>query len=191
MGKIAGFLTGQLLAYNLIEESEQELYEYGLERVLSKVISYSAFLVLALCIRQFIPTVLFLGFLLTLRGRTGGYHASTELRCFVSSMGICVLAVKVLIPFLVLHKGILGTLYVISVAIIFLWAPINHPNVDFSIQEIQQYRWRARKVLIQEMLLVILMWIVQVREEYSVSAMAGTIVCALLMCLAKLTKQEV
>lgn len=191
MGKIAGFLTGRLLAYSLIEESQQELYQYGLERLLSKLTSYSAFLVLALCIGKFIPTVLFLSFLFPLRGRTGGYHASTELRCFVSSMVIYISVMQVVVPFLMVHQAVLWIAFVVAVLIILIWAPVNHPNVDFSKKELQQYRLRARRVLVIEILLILLMLIGQIRGEYITSAMTGVIVCSILISLAKITKQEV
>lgn len=191
MGKIAEFLTGRLLAYSLIEESQQELYQYGLERLLSKLTSYSAFLVLALCIGKFIPTVLFLSFLFLLRGRTGGYHASTELCCFVSSMVTCILVMQVLVPYLMVHQAVLWVAFVVALLIILIWAPVNHPNVDFSKKELQQYRLRARRVLVIEVLLILLMLIGQVGAEYITSAMSGVIVCSVLISLAKITNKEV
>lgn len=190
MGKIAGFLTGRLLVYNLIEESEQEVYQYGLERLLGKLTSYSAFLVLAFCIGKIIPTVLFLSFLFLLRGRTGGYHASTELRCFVSSLAICAVVMQWGTLFLLQHPRLMWFAFVTAIVIILVWAPVNHPNVGFSKEELGQYRLRVRRVLVIEILLILLMLVGQVRGEYIVSAMSGVIVCSILVSFAKITKQE-
>ncbi len=191
MGKIAGFLTERLLVYNLIEESEQELYQYGIERLLSKLINYSVFFVVAFCIGKVIPTVLFLSFLFLLRGRTGGYHASTELRCFVSSLAIYVAMMEWGIPLLVQFPVGKWSAFGIAIVIIYMWAPVNHPNVDFSTEELAQYRLRARRVLVIESGLILLMQMMQIREEYIANAISAVMVCSILVGLAKITKQEV
>lgn len=191
MKKVAIFLTEQLLEKDMIEKNQLEIYQYGLERLLRKLLNYTIMLLLAVSINMVFPSLLFLSFLLLLRGRTGGYHASTELRCFAGSVGIYLFAMKGMLPLLVWRREAMWLFFLAAIIIIYVLAPVNHPNLDFSTIEMIEYKKRARRVLGAEVLGIVVFTALGVAPDNIVSAVLGMVVCAFLLCIAKITKQEV
>lgn len=191
MGKLVGYLMEHLLRNEMIEESQREIYQYGLERLVNKTVSYVLLFLLAFGMHMILPSTLFFCFLFMLRGRTGGYHAATELRCFTGTVVIYVVCMKALLPLLQQQKEVLLVCFVISIVIIFLLAPVNHPNLGFSAEEMQYYKKRARLILGGEVVFIIIFVLAGVQAELIISAILGMVVCAFLLCIAKITKQEV
>lgn len=191
MGNLVGYLMERLLANEMIEESQQEIYQYGLERLINKTVGFTLLLLLAIGIQMLLPSVLFLCFLFLLRGRTGGYHAASEYRCLAGTAAIYLLCMKVLLPLLQQSPMMTVLCFLVSAAVIFLLAPVNHPNIGFSREEMKFYKKRSRMVLGGEITAIFIFVLVGVKEELIVSAMMGIMVCAFLLCLAKITKQEV
>ena len=191
MKNVAGYLTKQLVKKKLIELSQQEYYHYGLELLVGKVVNFSALLLLAVSMKMIVPSVWFLGFFLILRGRTGGYHASTEMRCFIGTIGIYVITVRYVLPVLIERKWIVFLCLGAVVFIILKWAPVNHPNIAFSKEEVSQYKKRARRVLNFELIIMIILWLFGVEADIYISAGLGMTACAFLVVIAKIIGQEV
>lgn len=191
MGNLVECLTKCLLKNGMIDQSQQEIYEYGLERLINKTVSYIVLFLIAIMLKMVVPSILFLYFFFALRGRTGGYHASTKLRCFAGTLMIYVICMKGLLPLLEQHIEVAIMCMLLSAIVIFLLAPVNHPNLDFSLEEMNFYKNRVRLVLLGELIIICIFCVIGARAEYIISAILGMIVCAFLLCIAKITKQEV
>ena len=76
-------IVNQMEAKKMIEEGSREFYEYALVIMAERVISVSTMLIIAIIFKQFLPTVAFLMFFLSLRKRTGGYHADKFWQCYL------------------------------------------------------------------------------------------------------------
>lgn len=73
----------------------------------------------------------------------------------------------------------------------FKWAPVNHPNIAFSKEEVSQYKKRARRVLNFELIIIIILWLFGVEADIYISAGLGMTACAFLVVIAKIIGQEV
>lgn len=100
-------------------------------------------------------TIVFMIAYLPLRSFAGGYHTSTQLRCYLFSIGLISIA-------LFLIKGISETnvniLILTSIAsiIVFLLSPVEDRNKPLDKTEIIVYRKRARGILFIEVIINIL-----------------------------------
>ncbi len=185
------YITKCLFENEMIEESQIELYKYGLERFLYKMVSYLTLLLLALHMKLFIQSAVFLIFFILLRERTGGYHASTKLRCFIGTIGIYILPMKLVIPILIENNIIAWILLILSTLLIYIWAPVNHPNLQFDEGEVMMYRDKARKILAVEITIIFFSTIFNAEKSLIISEILGITLCAFLISIAKIIKQEV
>lgn len=98
---------------------------------------------------QVLPTVFYLGWFFLFRNVTGGYHARTHFRCvslsvlfYLGFIGLYTqLSSKVYFPLTLLLIGV-------SILLVLLFAPVDHPNKPFSLSEKQLYRHKSCQRLI-------------------------------------------
>lgn len=113
----------------VIKSEDEEVYEYGLQLLLSTVFNGVIALTLAIISGTVLQCVCYLTVFVLLRKSAGGYHAKTHFGC------CCILAV-VLSLFIMFIKfvpneayGIVATIAVaFSVVIILMFAPLEHEN---------------------------------------------------------------
>lgn len=137
--KIADNITKQIIKNKEVDCNNFEVYSYGFELL----ISYCSYLLLLAIIagitKSFIDTLMFsMGFIM-LRKFSGGYHASTYLKChiyFILNQLMFIAFVKIL-PFNIYQYFILS-FSLISTLIVFLLAPIDHSNRSFNKKEYSQ-----------------------------------------------------
>ncbi len=113
----------------VIKSEDEEVYEYGLQLLLSTVFNGVIALTFAIISGTVLQCVCYLAVFVLLRKSAGGYHAKTHFGC------CCILAV-VLSLFIMFIKfipneayGIVATIAVaFSVVIILMFAPLEHEN---------------------------------------------------------------
>lgn len=147
--------TADLLCRNgLIEQEEKEIYLFGIETALLKVIHYATMLLIGLCFGMVWQTAVFLLAYTVLRDYAGGYHADSRMRCYLISwlMMLSVLLIVQYCPAEVMFWTsaiLLIPLYLL----IFSLAPVG--NINKPLDEIEQKRYgkTARIILsIEEVL---------------------------------------
>ncbi|MBB2182863.1 accessory gene regulator B family protein [Lachnospiraceae bacterium MD1] len=189
--KIAVRISESLINNGMSNRDNVEYYIYGIEVFIEKITFYLIVLSLALYFRLFIPSILFLVFFIALRGRTGGYHAKRYISCLLGSTLLFLSCCKVFAPFLLNNTLIMYLLCAIASVIILIFAPVNHPNVNMDSEELNSYRIRARVVLGLELLYIVTLSILRIKSVYIIFPSMGIIMCAVLLMIAKIIKQEV
>lgn len=76
--KLAINLVDQMLDSKMIGDGQKEYYVYSLILLVEKTITLGTILMISLLLGNLIPTIFFLLFFLTLRGRTGGFHCKNQ-----------------------------------------------------------------------------------------------------------------
>lgn len=139
---IAFFLKQQA-----IDPDDVDVYEYGLYILLSDIIDFGITFLLALVFGQLVQTLLYYVAFISLRRCAGGYHASTRLRCFAISMVAWALSM-----WLIHISGQLLWLMlafaVLTVVLIFLFAPVENNNNPQSLEELLRHRRHARRLVV-------------------------------------------
>ncbi|MCX4354504.1 MAG: accessory gene regulator B family protein, partial [Lachnospiraceae bacterium] len=132
----------------------------------------------------------FLVFFLSLRKRTGGYHADKFWQCYLVTVIIYIsiiqaatvlsetpIAVYVMLSLAVLVIGVIGT--------------VNHPNMDMDKDELQEAKKAARLCVLMEASVIVALIALKINELYVSYMSLAVILCASLLCVAKIMKQEV
>lgn len=183
-------LVNRMEAENIIRKSERENYEYALTMITERIVTVGTILLIGLVSKFLIPTICFLVVFLSLRKRTGGYHADKFWQCYLATI-ITYVAVIHIAVVLSTNKTVLYSILVLAVLVIGAIGTVNHPNMDMNKEELYAAKSAARLLVLLETM-VIAIWSVFNVNELCVSYMSiAIILCALLMCIAKIIKQEV
>lgn len=62
-------------------ENDAEIYRYALTIIISTLISIGIIISMGICLRMFISSIVYIGVLMTVRTKAGGYHASSYVGC--------------------------------------------------------------------------------------------------------------
>ena len=126
---------------NRLSQEQIEVCAYGLEVLLSDFIVLSITLVIALVINALIYTVLLLSTFILLRSQTGGFHASSHLRCnsiYFIAYTLAIITIKY-IPECVIVYFVVG-LGLFELLAVLVHAPLEHPNKPVSRRKKVKYR---------------------------------------------------
>lgn len=183
-------LVTQMEDRKIIEKSSRDYYEYVLIILTEHFIAVGTMLMVGMIFKQFIPTVIFLIFFLSLRKRTGGYHADKFWQCYLATI-ITYIGIIQLAAVLSEKTFIMYSMLFIAVLVIEVIGTVNHPNIDMDKSEFQESQKSARLLVLIETAVIILLVIMGINQIYVSYMSIAIILCSFLMCLAKFLKQEV
>lgn len=183
-------LVSQMESKKMIDKADSKHYEYVLITLTEHTITVGTMLLIGLVFNQFIPTVCFLVFFLSLRKRTGGYHADKFWQCYLVTVILYIaiiqaaavlsqnpVTVYVMLSFAVLVIGVIGT--------------VNHPNMDMDKDELQESKKASRLCVFLEVAVIAALIALKINDLYVSYMSLAIILCASLLCVAKVMKQEV
>lgn len=84
----SGKLVLWLLSTNVINESEKEIYEFGLFQLVANFIQFLLMIVIGLFMDELPAMIAYMVSFTNLLKYAGGYHAETIGKCFLTSMVI-------------------------------------------------------------------------------------------------------
>lgn len=188
--KMALTLVNQMEMEKIIHKSSCEYYEYALISMTEHAITVGTMLLLGLIFRQFLPTICFMAFFFSLRRRTGGFHADKFWQCYVETV-IVYIAIMQLAPILCRNPFVMYAMLFFAIFLICIMGTVNHPNMDMSKSELQESKKAARLVVLMEVMIIAILVYLKTDILYIGYMSVAVILCAFLMCLAKIIKQEV
>ena len=150
--KIVERLVVKLIEDGAIEEEDREIYEYGFHHGIITLVNIALTLLIGICMKMFVETILFMVAYIPLRTYAGGFHAKTQFRCFIYSNLIVVLILvfsKILADYMLIVLGI----GIVATGIIIFFAPVEDQNKPLDEIEVQVYGKKARKILLFDILL--------------------------------------
>lgn len=183
-------LVSQMELKKMINKADSDQFEYALITMIERTIVVVTMLLIGLIFNQFIPTICFLVSFLSLRKRTGGYHADKFWQCYLMTVIIYITIIQVAT---VLSEN-LFTVYVMlsfAVFVIGVIGTVNHPNMDMDKDELLETKKAARLCVLMEVLVIIVLIALKINDLYAIYMSLAVILCAFLLCVAKVVKQEV
>lgn len=188
--KLVSKLVDQLINENLIEVKQRESYIYTYLIWSEKIMTLGTICIIAIIFSNSFNTLIFLFFFLVLRSRTGGFHADSFMKCFIGTI-MTYLVVFFCASLFTQYMELLIGLLLIAICIIEIIGTINHPNMDMSKPELDKSKKNARVITLIEGGVIFCTWKL-VGNDLTIYYMSmGVIICAILLCIAKITKQEV
>jgi len=167
----------------IIEKSDEDIYEYGLELVLYTTLNIVAVLCSATIIGKLPESLALLVITLPLQSFGGGYHAKTHLRCFLI-MYIGWWVAIFMLP--IISKYAAAILVCIAILAVFYFAPVPHINIRMSELQKQKMRKYSRvSVIIAAFASMLFTYIISVRIGIALSTGLGIIALSMLIASIK------
>ena len=156
MDKVASKITEHLLLMDVIDQKDAAIYCYGLEVLLLSLLEIISIVCLALLVGNFFETLFYFAAFIPLRLFAGGYHASTRLRCYLLSLFVYGIFTWLLTNFPSEHRLLFSVVVAgFSVVVIFLFAPVIHPNRYCEGSESKFLKKTSWKIVLMEMILIL------------------------------------
>lgn len=187
---VVNAIMNQMEKEEVLSVETKEHYEYALIIMIEKWITIVSILFISVLLGKSVPMFLFLGFFLTLRKRTGGFHANSFLQCYIGSLIISV-ATIFLCSVVEYNMGVLYAMLFCAIVMIVVVGTINHPDLALDEYELHESKRAARNMLCLESMILFAAITLDIRHIYICYMSMAIILCAILMCVAKILKQEV
>ncbi|MNO62488.1 putative regulator protein [compost metagenome] len=149
-------MIAQLIHSGSIREDDKDLYAYGLQQGLFIILNVLTTVAIGLISGMFWQSILFMAAYLPLRSFAGGYHAKTQLLCYLYSI-ILTSAVLWAIKLIPWTNFICLGLALLAGAVIFILGPVEDSNKPLDQIEIATYKRRTRAILLFEVSIIVLM----------------------------------
>ena len=161
--KLAQDISFYLIANKIIDIEDRDIYIYGLELLISTLLTSISILILGFFIGEFISALVYLLVYFLLKSYTGGYHAKHYYECYIYSILFYIILVIIKNVTLAVYQPIFGLLSLIfSVIIIFEFAPVENKNNPKIKEEIIKNKKIARRRILILSIATILGYIVRV-----------------------------
>ena len=185
-------IVNRMSFFDLVNEDEQEYYNYYLELILEKIIAMSTIFIMALCMDRVLETIIFIVAFSSIRKYTGGYHCNSFYGCYLLSMSVCFVCIS---PFFVdrlnVSKISLFIFTLLSIGVILAIGAVNHPNMNWDEVEQHNFKNNARSMAVLLGGIVISFCYLRIFQDYVFYIAEGIWVSALSMLVAKILSQEV
>lgn len=171
----------------IISESDEDIYRFGLECFLLKIIHYLSYLFISIMLHMAIPMLVSATILMPLRKRTGGYHAKTRFGCYLFSCSIVLLLC-------ILNKTIFPTVwfwlvFVMVNVVIGYFSPIENCNRKLS--ETEQSEFKGQALLLLGVADIAIFVTVAMGYEASQWLLNGLLITAALILLGRCANLDV
>lgn len=181
-------LTQHLVNRLQLNQNEIDLYELGIEVIISTMLTSASIFLISIILNNFAGAAFFLCCFITVRNYSGGFHAHTRTGCFITSI-ICYLSSyglsKALI-FLPLNAQttIKGIGLAAAIGIFGAVAPLENPNKRLN----EDWKHRNRRMMFIMLVLWLLicggcMWLG--KSNWADQVWATVIIMAVLLELAR------
>ncbi len=161
--KLAEDISFYLITNKIIDIEDRDIYIYGLELLISTLLTSISILILGFFIGEFISAIVYLLVYFLLKSYTGGYHAKHYYECYIYSILFYIILVIIKNVTLAVYQPIFGLLSLIfSVIIIFKFAPVENKNNPKTKEEIIKNKKIARRRILILSIATILGYIVKV-----------------------------
>ncbi|MDR7856823.1 accessory gene regulator B family protein [Tissierella sp.] len=129
---------------NIIGEEDIDVYHYGLELLLATLFKAMGLMAIAAITGLVKEAIIFTMFFSSLRVQAGGYHAKTIIGCFIGMVVFTFTSITLvrMIPLDYQQQYILVAV-VSSIALVFVYAPMESENKPLTEEEEILYRRRS------------------------------------------------
>lgn len=184
-------ISSKFVEHKIITEDMVDIYKYGVEITISSIIGFILILIIGLIFKSLMQALIFYIIFIILRSFTGGYHASSYLKCnlifsIVASLVIFFSKAATEVRF---STGIINILFLPALSV-FIWlAPIENPNK--LIEKKRRIYFKTGSVL-AAVILYILSLILYINNHTFESAIIVTtmFITAVMCMITKFQKEE-
>lgn len=187
----ADFCAEKLIQHTNTPSSHKPVFRYGIELTLSTLSSILSVLFLSLLFDAIVETVVFLTVYMSLRIWSGGYHAKTYARCFLST-NLTYLAVFAFSRMLPALESVWPSLFLLFAAniVIFVRAPVRNEHHPLSEERYRRNRRIARTLLLIYDFVFVLLLIFQNKLIFIFSASEAAVAALMIIPMLKQWREK-
>lgn len=134
---------------NVVSVEDKEIIEYGLWQGKILIMNLGIFLSLCTIFDAILQGILFLAMFWPLRIYAGGYHATTQKKCFLLSIGMELMLCAAM-RYIVFDRVFAFILAVISFTVVIKIAPLENIHKPFDKEEKRVFRNMIKKIWLVE-----------------------------------------
>lgn len=135
-------ITSFLLQEKSIQESDYDIYQYGIEITISSILNVVLILLVSIITKTMISGMIFFSIFVILRQFTGGYHASTYFRCNTILVATYI-SVLLLSRYVVLSFWIYCLLILSGLLPVTIFAPVRNKHKQLTRDECSKHKRTA------------------------------------------------
>ena len=181
--------VNNLVNKNIIEPGKQEIYTYGIRQGILIIINIATVVGIGLVMGLLAESMVFLVTYMLIRTYAGGYHAKSQLGCYIFStvaVTVILLGIK--------HITFSGSIYLlatlISATIIYVLSPIENINKPLSQKEKILYGKKSRTLVGIFTTVSLMMWFIGIKSIAKSIVMAMLLVGVLMIVGKIINKME-
>ncbi len=174
-------ITEALIAKSIISYEDKDIYTYGFKQGSLLLLNMITTIIIGLIFNVLWQCIVFLLAYIPLRSYAGGYHAKTQLRCYLFSIALMII-VSLITKHVYWNELSIIIVTLISSLIILLLAPVADRNKPLDFEEIQTYQTKSRLILLFEVF-AICIFINLGFKEVSVCIMLSIMILAVMLLL--------
>lgn len=129
----------------LVDEEDVDIYQFGIECMLLKVIHIATYLLIGICMEELLSLLVSGSILISLRRKAGGYHAKTRMGCYIFSCCVVFLLCLFNKTAMTSVDGIIGM--IVADILILLFAPVENENRMLELDEKILFRKQEIRLL--------------------------------------------
>jgi accessory gene regulator B len=118
----------------IVTEEDRELYEYGMYHGITMAAGWITAIIAGIAMRMARQSLLFLIFFIPVRKYAGGYHAKSQLGCYLCST-IMLVAILVALKFCPFYYGVFTVSLSFSAICLWLLSPMAAPLKPVSLED--------------------------------------------------------
>lgn len=142
---LANRVTDFLIDKKVIDDNDREIYQYGFEQFFTTVLNIATMLLLGVIFGKIYQSIVLTLSFMALRTYSGGYHASTPLRCYILTV-ISISAALSTMKFVAINRFVCLGLLILSGIVILLLSPVDTKNKPLD--EIEKVIYRKKTILV-------------------------------------------
>ena len=176
-------MTNKLIHEGVINEQYYDLYKYGIEITISSIIGFLLILVIGVICQNIICSLIYYVIFVCLRMLTGGFHATSYLKC--NSL-FCLITIFVLLFSIISTVVKFSAVEIIflacfSIGIFFWLAPIE--NVNKSIENRKKARYKLLAIVVSICLFALSLFLYSCGYLIYSAVIVYSIVAVAILCL--------
>ena len=158
-------IVESLITIGVVPSEDKDLYQFGLDQGVFLIINALSTILIGLILGMLWQSIVFMLSYIPIRSYAGGYHASTQLKCYLLSI-VFILAVLMGIKLIPWNGYICSVISLCAAIFIFWLAPVEDRNKPLRQIEVIVYKRRTRILFV---LLLSLAFLFVGSEQTSIS----------------------
>lgn len=152
-------IVQDMVKNGMIEKEDTELYCFGIDALKTYVGAIVMTLGIGLLMDSFWESLIFFISFKLLRVEAGGFHASSNVKCIIISIGMLVTSFYMIKNVLILFPLIAVVMcFILSVVVVWLYAPLPDENKPINEKETVYHRRKSRCIVMMETVIAMMLY---------------------------------